>query len=247
MLGEDVATPADARRTRDAYCALTEQIAASGVETNMSIKASALGLTFDPTEAHDNLIAVLDCARRTLADPFVRIDMEGYALLEPTLTLFETIWHQRKNVGPVLQAYLHRTPSDIATMVELGARVRLCKGAYKEPADVAVHGAQIVQSHFMTCAVLLLRGGVYPGIATHDPEAIAAIRAILPNLGRTQAEFEFQMLYGVRPELQRSLVDAGYNVRIYVPFGTAWAKYLRRRVMERRENAVFAVRSLMGG
>jgi proline dehydrogenase len=246
FLGEDVLSHDDAERTRDEYFTLLDAIRVRGVQSNVSLKLTAMGLLVNEDFAVENVSAVVAHAAGN-SDPFVRIDMEGSALLERTLTLFETIWHQRKNVGPVLQAYLYRTPSDIADMVERGARVRLCKGAYKEPADVAVHGKETVQSHFMTCAVMLLRGGVYPGIATHDPEAIAAIRAILPNLGRTQAEFEFQMLYGVRPELQRALVDAGYNVRIYVPFGSAWAKYLRRRVMERRENAVFAIRSLMGG
>jgi proline dehydrogenase len=173
--------------------------------------------------------------------------MEGYRLLEPTLAFFEAIRPAHRNTGPVLQAYLHRTPADVARMVDLGARVRLCKGAYREPSDVAVRGHEIVQSHFMACAVQLLRGGVYPAFATHDPALIAALREVALALGRAQDDFEFQLLYGVRPDLQRDLVQAGYRVRVYVPFGTHWARYFRRRMLERRENLMFGLRSFAGG
>jgi len=246
VLGEDVADAAAARRVRDGYLDLIDRIAAAGVQTNLSLKVSALGILVDPHEARANFEAILDRARAALADPFVRIDMEGYALLEPTLAFFESVWPARTNTGPVLQAYLHRTPADVAHMIELGARVRLCKGAYNEPRDVAVHGHQAVQSRFMACAVPLLRDGVYAAIATHDPELIAALREVATSLGRRQDEFEFQLLYGVRPDLQRALVQAGYRVRVYVPFGTHWARYFRRRVMERRENLLFALRSFAG-
>jgi proline dehydrogenase len=245
MLGEDVADPVAAQRVCEGYLDVIDRVAASGVTTNLSLKVSALGVTVDAAQAGVHLGRILDRARERLADPFVRIDMEGYALLEPTLALFEATWPERKNTGPVLQAYLHRTPSDVARMIELGARVRLCKGAYHEPRDVAVHGHQAVQSHFMACAVPLLRDGAYPAIATHDPALIAAVREIAPALGRGPDDFEFQLLYGVRPDLQRELVRAGYRVRIYVPFGTHWARYFRRRMLERRENLIFALRSLV--
>jgi proline dehydrogenase len=247
VLGEDVADTAAARRVRDGYLELIDRIAASGLKTNLSLKVSALGLTFDRAEAQANFERILDAAEKKLADKFVRIDMEGYALLEPTLTFFEALWPRRRNTGPVLQAYLHRTPADIERMIELGARVRLCQGAYREPRDVAVRGHEAVQSRFMACAVQLLRGGVYPAIATHDSELIAAIREIAPSLGRGKDEFEFQLLYGVRPDVQRALVQAGYRVRVYVPFGTHWARYFRRRMLERRENLTFALRSFTGG
>ena len=247
MLGEDVGDRDAARRVRDNYLDLIDRIAASGVQTNLSLKVSALGLTFDRAEALANFERILDAAREKLDDPFVRIDMEGYRLLQPTLAFFEAIWPAHRTTGPVLQAYLHRTPADVARMVDLGARVRLCKGAYHEPSDVAVRGHEVVQSHFMACAVQLLRGGVYPAIATHDPALIAAIREIAPVLGRSKDDFEFQLLYGVRPDLQRELVQAGYRVRVYVPFGTHWARYFRRRMLERRENLMFALRSFAGG
>jgi proline dehydrogenase len=247
VLGEDVADPNAARRVRDRYLDLIDRIAAGGAQTNLSLKVSALGLTFDRDEAQANFERILDAAQERLADPFVRIDMEGYALLEPTLAFFESLWPRRRNTGPVLQAYLHRTPADVERMVELGARVRLCKGAYHEPRDLAVRGHEAVQSRFMACAVQLLRGGPYPAIATHDPELIAAIRDVAPSLGRGKDDFEFQLLYGVRPDLQRRLVQAGYRVRVYVPFGTHWARYFRRRMLERRENLMFALRSFAGG
>ena len=247
MLGEDVADAAAAQRVCDGYVDLIDRIAASSLKTNLSLKVSALGIAIDVAQAQAHLARILDHARDRLYDPFVRIDMEGYALLEPTLALFEATWLTRKNTGPVLQAYLHRTPSDVARMIELGARVRLCKGAYHEPRDVAVHGHEAVQSRFMACAVQLLQGGVYPAIATHDPALIGAVREVAPRLGRGPADFEFQLLYGVRPDLQRELVQAGHRVRVYVPFGTHWARYLRRRMLERRENLTFALRSFAGG
>jgi proline dehydrogenase len=246
VLGEDVTDRAAAQRVGETYLDLIDRIAASGVRTNLSLKVSALGLTFDAGIAHTTFDRILDRARERLDDPFVRIDMEGYRLLAPTLAFFEATWPARTNTGPVLQAYLYRTPSDVERMIELGARVRLCKGAYHEPRDVAVHGHAAVQSRFMACAVQLLRGGVYPAIATHDPELISAIRATAPELGRGKDDFEFQLLYGVRPDLQRELVQAGYRVRVYVPFGTHWARYFRRRMLERRENLIFALRSFAG-
>lgn len=247
MLGEDAADPLAAQRVCEEYLELIDRIAASGVNANLSLKVSALGVTIDAAQAGVHLARILDRARERMDDPFVRIDMEGYRLLEPTLALFEATWRERKNTGPVLQAYLHRTPADVERMIELGARVRLCKGAYHEPPDLAVRGHEAVQSRFMACAVRLLQGGVYPAIATHDPALIAAVREIASRLRRRNEDFEFQLLYGVRPDLQRELVRAGYRVRVYVPFGTHWARYLRRRMLERRENLMFALRSFAAG
>jgi proline dehydrogenase len=246
MLGEDVADRAAARRVRDTYLDLIETVAAAGVETNLSLKISALGVTFDPDEAHAGFERILDHARERLEDPFVRIDMEGYDLVEPTLAFFESTWTGHRNTGPVLQAYLHRTPADIARMIALGARVRLCKGAYHAGAGIALRDHVAIESRFMECAVHLLRDGTYPAIATHDGVLVAAIREVARTLGRAPHEFEFQLLYGVNAALQRELVRAGYRVRIYVPFGTHWARYFRRRILERRENLIFALRSFAG-
>ena len=246
MLGEDVADRAAALRVRDGYFDLIHRIAAADVDTNLSLKVSALGVTFDPDRAHASFESILDLASTMLPDPFVRIDMEGYALLEPTLAFFESTWTGHRNTGPVLQAYLHRTPADLARMIELGARVRLCKGAYHADSDIALRDHDAIQSRFMELAVHLLREGVYPAIATHDGELVAAIRTVAATLGRAKHEFEFQLLYGVNTPLQRELAEAGYRVRIYVPFGPHWARYFRRRMFERRENLVFALRSYAG-
>jgi proline dehydrogenase len=246
MLGEDVADTNAARRVRDGYLDLIERIADTGVDANLSLKVSALGVTFDPDEAHANVETILDRARTRLADPFVRIDMEGYDLLVRTLAFFEATWTGHRNTGPVLQAYLHRTPDDLTRMIDLGARVRLCKGAYHAAANIALTDHNEIQSRFLACAVRLLQAGTYPAIATHDGELVAAVRHAAKSLGREKHEFEFQLLYGVNTALQRELVETGYRVRIYVPFGTHWARYFRRRMFERRENLLFALRSIAG-
>jgi proline dehydrogenase len=246
MLGEDVADRAAARRTRDAYLDLIDRVADAGITTNLSLKISALGVTFDPDEAHAGFERILVHARERLADPFVRIDMEGVDRVEPTLAFFESTWTGHRNTGPVLQAMLHRAPVDLARMIALGARVRLVKGAYRVAPDLALRAYAAIESRFMGCAVHLLRDGTYPAFATHDGVLVAAIRHVAQTLGRTAADFEFQLLYGVNTALQRELVEAGYRVRIYVPFGTHWARYFRRRMLERRENLVFALRSFAG-
>ena len=246
MLGEDVADRAAARRTRDTYLDLIDRVADARVRTNLSLKISALGVTFDPDEAHAGFERIIVHARERLDDPFVRIDMEGFDLVEPTLAFFESTWTGHRNTGPVLQAMLHRTPADLARMIALGARVRLCKGAYAVTSDFALHDHVAIESRFMECAVHLLRDGTYPAIATHDNVLVAAVRQVAQTLGRTAENFEFQLLYGVNQKLQHELVAAGYRVRIYVPFGTHWARYFRRRMLERRENLVFALRSIAG-
>ena len=244
FLGEDVTSRAEAERTRDAYFELLEAIRTRGVETNVSVKLTAMGLLVDEDFAFENLIAVLHAASQN-RDPFVRIDMEGSAVVEPTLRVFERAYSATKNVGPVLQAYLKRTPADVAHTIEIGARVRLCKGAYSEPPEIAYKDMPTIRSHYLRAAEALLERGNYPGIATHDERIIAAVETFTGerNIGRDR--FEFQMLYGVRPELQRRLVSDGYRLRVYVPYGTHWAGYFYRRITERPENLVFAVRSML--
>jgi len=244
FLGEDVTVRAEAERTRDAYFELLDAIRARGVETNVSVKLSAMGLLVDEDFALDNLRAVVERASHN-HDPFVRIDMEGSAVTDATLRIFERAFAETKNVGPVLQAYLKRTPADVEHAIELGARVRLCKGAYNEPAEIAYQDMAAIRSHYMRSAEALLERGNYPGIATHDPRLIEAVETFARerNIGRDR--FEFQLLYGVRPELQRRLIDEGYRVRIYVPYGTHWAGYFYRRITERKENAFFALRSML--
>ncbi|MEA2690316.1 MAG: proline dehydrogenase [Candidatus Eremiobacteraeota bacterium] len=244
FLGEDVTARPEAERTRDAYFELLTAIRARDVETNVSVKLTAMGLLIDEDLAVENLRSVLQAASHN-RDPFVRIDMEGSAVTDATLRVFERAYAETKHVGPVLQAYLKRTPADVERAIALGARVRLCKGAYGEPADIAYKDMPAIRSHYMRSAEALLERGNYPGIATHDERIIAGVETFVRERAIAQDRFEFQMLYGVRPELQRRLVSDGYRVRVYVPYGTHWAGYFYRRITERKENVFFALRSML--
>ena len=244
FLGEDVTVRAEADRTRDAYFALLDAIRTRGVDTNVSVKLTAMGLLIDEELALENLRAVAERASHN-RDPFVRIDMEGSAVTDATLRIFERTYGRTKNVGPVLQAYLKRTPADVERAIELGARVRLCKGAYNEPRTIAYKDMPAIRSHYMRCAEALLERGNYPGIATHDQRLIEAVDTFVRERNISRERFEFQLLYGVRPELQRRLIADGYRVRVYVPYGTHWAGYFYRRVTERKENVLFALRSML--
>ena len=244
FLGEDVTSRAEAERVRDAYAELLEAIRLRDLETNVSVKLTAMGLLVDADFALTNLRAILAAAARN-RDPFVRIDMEGSAVTEPTLRVFERAYAETKAVGPVLQAYLKRTPADTEHMIAIGARVRLCKGAYAEPPEVAYKDMATIRTEYLRCAEALLERGNYPGIATHDERIISAVETFVAERGIAPNRFEFQMLYGVRPELQRRLVSEGYRLRVYVPYGTHWAGYFYRRITERPENIMFALRSMV--
>jgi proline dehydrogenase len=245
FLGEDVTSRDEATRTCDEYAKLLAAIRARGVETNVSLKLTAVGLLIDEDFALANLRSVLAAAAPN-RDPFVRIDMEGSAVTDATLRVFERAYAETKDVGPVLQAYLKRTPADVERMVALGARVRLCKGAYSEPPAIAYEDMPAIRREFLRSAETLLERGTYPGIATHDQRLIDGVQRFARERGIGRDRFEFQLLYGVRPDLQCRLVAEGYRVRIYVPYGTHWAGYFYRRVTERRENLLFALRSLIG-
>ncbi len=244
FLGEDVTTRAEADRTRGAYTALLGAIGQRKLDANVSLKLTAMGLLFDEELALENLRSVMTLAAAN-TDPFVRIDMEGSHVVDATLRVFERAYAESRNVGPVLQAYLRRTPADIERMIALGARVRLCKGAYAEPETVAFRDMPTIRRAFVRGAEALLERGHYPGIATHDERIVDAIERFVGERAIARDRFEFQMLYGVRPELQRRLVADGYRLRIYVPYGTHWAGYFYRRITERPENALFALRSLI--
>jgi proline dehydrogenase len=243
FLGEDVFEREAATKTRDAYIDMLDAIRTSGVDTNVSVKLTAMGMLVDEDFAFSNLSQIVEHARAN-SDPFVRIDMEGSAVTDQTLRIFERVYASHPNVGPVLQAYLKRTPADVKRAIELGARVRLCKGAYNEPAEIAIKDMPDIRIAYLAMARDLLAHGNYPGIATHDRRLIAAIKEMAAELKLGPDKFEFQMLFGCRPQVQQELVDQGYRVRIYVPFGTHWAGYFYRRVLERRENAFFALSSM---
>jgi proline dehydrogenase len=243
FLGEDVAERAAAVRTRDVYLEMLDAIRKSGVDSNVSVKLTAIGLLVDEDFAFENLLAIVERAQRN-QDPFVRIDMEGSSVLDATLRIFERAFAQHRNVGPVLQAYLKRTAGDVERAIRLGARVRLCKGAYNEPPEIAYKNMPEIRTHYYEEARALLERGTYPGIATHDRRLIAAVKAFVTGAGISRDRFEFQMLYGCRPGVQRDIVADRWRLRIYVPFGTHWAGYFYRRVLERRENALFALSSI---
>ena len=245
VLGEDVKSAGDAEKARAAYRSLIETLQRSDLTTNLSLKLSALGLSLGDAGTAGRYEAILEGAM-VLTDPFVRVDMEGSRLVERTFGTVTAAFTRHPNTGPVLQAALYRTQGDVDAVTRLGMRVRLCKGAYREPVDVAMRGVEEIRANFMRCAVALLGGGHLPAFATHDPYLIDELRRYADENGIPKSAFEFQMLYGVRPDVQHTLAQAGYAVRIYVPFGSHWAKYFRRRMLERRENMVFALRAAFG-
>jgi proline dehydrogenase len=244
-LGESVATIAEADAATRAYLGVMERIAAAGVERNVSLKLTQLGLTVDRATSVDNLRRILDAGGAH--GFFVRIDMENSPYTAVTLDVFETMWQQGyRNAGVVLQSCLPRSAADAARMNTLGARVRLVKGAYKEPREIAYQSKADVDAAFLRIMRVLLEYGTYPAIATHDPTMIAATRAFAAERGIAADRFEFQMLYGIRRDLQASLRTDGLRLRVYVPFGREWFPYFMRRLGERPANVGFVVRALLG-
>jgi proline dehydrogenase len=244
LLGESVTTldGADAA-TRD-YLAVIEAIIASGISRNISLKLTQLGLDVDKASAIDNLRKILE--RAEPAGFFVRIDMENSPYTDVTLEIFQTLWrHGYRQIGVVLQSMLHRSEADLRMVNALGGRVRLVKGAYQEPKTVAYPDKADVDAAYARMVKTLLTEGHYPAIATHDPAMIALARAIAEEHRIAPDGFEFQMLYGVRRDLQAMLVKAGYRVRVYVPFGREWFPYFMRRLGERPANVLFVVRGIL--
>ncbi len=243
-LGESVRTVEEAAAATREYLRLVEVIVAAGIERNISLKLTQLGIDVDRATAVDNLRRILGPAQQH--GFFVRIDMEDSPYTEVTLEVFETLWQQGyRNVGVALQAYLYRTEKDVRRMNELGARVRLVKGAYKEPPAVAHQKKADVDAAFLRLMRLLLDDGNYPAIATHDPAMIDATKAYARERGIAANRFEFQMLFGIRRDLQTSLVAEGYPMRIYIPFGQQWFPYFMRRLGERPANVAFVLKSLV--
>jgi proline dehydrogenase len=241
LLGESVASAPEARAARDTYLQTLDRIKAAGAAANVSVKLTQMGLDLDEALCLENVGAILERARQH--GSFVRIDMEASAYTETTLRLFTQSLHPKfaNTVGVVLQSYLRRTAGDVDAMIALGARVRLCKGAYKEPATVAFPAKADVDRNYVACMERLLERGNYPGLATHDERIITRALAFVKEKGIPAERFEFQMLYGVRRDLQQALRRDGFNVRVYVPFGTHWYPYLMRRLAERPANIAFIV------
>jgi len=245
LLGESVTDLERADAATRAYIAVLHAVADSGVERNISLKLTQLGLDVDKASAIDNLRKILE--RAEPAGFFVRIDMEGSAYTDVTLEIFETLWQQNaRNIGVVLQSALMRSEQDLVRMNALGARVRLVKGAYQEPKSIAyAHKADVDAAYARMMKALLVEGH-YPAIATHDESMIDLTCGFAREHGVAPDRFEFQMLYGIRRDLQTRLVRDGYRVRIYVPFGREWFPYFMRRLGERPANVGFVVRGLLG-
>jgi proline dehydrogenase len=241
-LGEGVTSLAEADAATRAYLQIVEVILQSGIGRNLSLKLTQLGLDVDRATAVDNLRRILDRAEGF----FVRIDMENSPYTDVTLDVFETVWQQGyRQIGVVLQSDLHRTETDLRRMMALGARIRLVKGAYVEPRQLAYPSKSDVDAAYDRFTELLLREGTYPAIATHDPARLAHAKRVAAAAGIGSDRFEFQMLYGIRRDLQTALVREGYRVRLYIPFGRQWFPYFMRRLGERPANVRFVVRALL--
>ena len=241
LLGESVLHAEEAVRARDTYLETLDRIHTAGADANVSVKLTQMGLDIDESLCVANLRAIIGKAKTH--GSFVRIDMEQSTYSEKTLQLFRDTFYPEFGgaVGVVLQSYLRRTAKDVEAMIGLRARVRLCKGAYKEPESVAFPAKRDVDANYVGCMERLLEHGYYPGIATHDEKIIAHAKAFTQRKAIAPERYEFQMLYGVRRDLQQALRREGYNVRVYVPFGTHWYPYLMRRLAERPANIVFIV------
>jgi proline dehydrogenase len=244
-LGENITSLVDADLATREYLDIIDAITRAGIGRNVSLKLTQLGLDVDKASAVDNLRKILE--RAEPADFFVRLDMESSQYTEITLEIFETLWEQQyRSIGIVLQAALRRSEQDLQRINALGAPIRLVKGAYTEPRSIAYQKKADVDAAFARMAKELIINGHLPAIATHDEAMIQLTRGWAADHSVTADRFEFQMLYGVRRDLQTMLVDAGYKVRLYIPFGRQWFPYFMRRLGERPANVAFIVRSIFG-
>ena len=246
-LNESVANPAEAEGEVKEYLEVLSRIDETGINSNVSIKLTQFGLELDPELAYKNARAVVDDAARR--GNFVRVDMEASSVTQQTIDIFKRLRAEfgLNDVGIVLQSYLRRTYADAEELVKLPARIRICKGAYNEPAEVAFPDKKDVDENYVRVMQLLLSSGTYHGIATHDPKMIDATLAFSQREEIPKDAFEFQMLYGIRRDLQRQLAQDGYNVRIYVPYGKHWYPYFMRRLAERPANIWFVTKNLLKG
>lgn len=245
ILGENVHDRATAERAVQGYIDLLETIHRSQINSNISVKLTMTGMDIGDEYCLDNTTRILEKAKAL--NNFVRIDMEGSAYTERTMKIFLKLHKKYSNVGAVIQAYLHRSDRDIDVLNDVGARVRLCKGAYKEPPSVAIQKMTGIRANYKKLAEKLLTQGVYPGIATHDDSLIDWTKQFVTERGIGNEKFEFQMLYGIRPKTQAAIVRSGYLMRIYVPYGTHWAPYFYRRLRERKENVWFVLSTMFKG
>ncbi|MGQ0562407.1 MAG: proline dehydrogenase family protein [Gemmatimonadota bacterium] len=243
-LGESVHNRDEARHAAGVYVEMIERLAAHKIDGNVSLKLTQMGQDIDEAFLRENVGRVIDCARQY--DMFVRFDMEASTHTQRTLRFFWHLWGEGyRNIGPVIQSYLRRSKGDLEKLNAGKVRVRLCTGAYNEPESVAFQDKREVDDNYVALMQLLLEHGNYPGIATHDEDMLRATRRFAAQRGIDPSRYEFQMLYGVRRDLQHELVRDGYRMRVYVPFGQAWYPYLMRRLAERPANLFFIVKALV--
>lgn len=247
-LGENVTKPEEALHSVGLYRQLLAEISARGLNANVSLKLTHMGLDVDAKLAYDNVSALVAQAASMQPKNFVRVDMEGSVYTQRTLDFVHDLHRNPENkgvVGAVIQSYMRRSEGDVAQLLQDGIRIRLCKGAYKEPAEIAYQDKAEVDANYVKLMKTLLKSGIYHGLATHDETMILEARAFATRENIARDAFEFQMLYGIRRDLQQSLVRDGWRIRVYVPFGTEWYPYLMRRLAERPANVWFVARNLV--
>jgi len=241
-LGENVTSLEEAAACRDVYCRMLRSMKAAGLEPNVSLKLTQFGLDLSPEACEANVAQLVHTAADTAG--FVRVDMESSEYTDRTLALVTRLHARFGACGTVIQAYLRRSAGDVTCLSRDRIRVRLCKGAYLEPPEVAFPNKRDVDRNYLELARTLLADGQYPAIATHDPKMIAGVKQFVSARGIARDRFEFEMLYGIRRDLQRQLVLDGYRLRVYIPFGEAWYPYFMRRLAERPANLVFLLKNL---
>ena len=244
-LGESIFKEEETRAEVREYQRLLTAIDSGGLDSNVSVKLTQLGLDIGNELCYDNTRAIVEAAKQH--DNFVRIDMEDSTKTDATLDIFRRLRAEFDNVGIVVQSYLYRTEKDVEELLQMGVRIRLCKGAYKEPESVAFPKKADVDANYVRLMKRLLPSGIYHGIATHDPNMIDATKQFAREANITPDKYEFQMLYGVRRDLQEGLVKEGYRVRVYVPYGKFWYPYFMRRLAERPANVWFVLKNMMKG
>jgi len=242
VLGENVRDKGTAQAAAGRYLTTLDWIEKGRIQSNVSLKLTQMGLDINREFCFSNLVRI--CERAARAGNFVRIDMEGSRYTEATLSMVLDLYREYKNVGVVIQACLRRSAKDLQRINDAGVRVRLCKGAYKEPAAIAYQKMPEIRENFKKTAEMLFTKGNYPAIATHDDQLIDWTKHYVRQNQISPTQFELQMLYGVRLETQRTLARQGYRVRVYVPYGTHWLPYFSRRLRERKENIYFVLRNL---
>ncbi len=242
LLGESVEEAAEAEAACQAYVRLLDRLAAEGLSSHVSVKLTQLGLAIDEELACRHLSLICECAARH--HNFVRVDMEGSAFTESTLRVFRAVSAPRDVVGIVIQSYLYRSQKDVEELLKCGARIRLVKGAYDEPREIAFRRKKDVDANFSRLMAMMLSSGIYHAIATHDARLIAETRHYARAHHIPPDRYEFQLLYGIRRDLQRDLLRQGERVRLYVPYGHQWYSYFMRRLAERPANMLFLLRNL---